>query len=221
MFHSTTVVCEWQTYNAFCAFVSVRLCGPSRLRHEKPPKLWPGERSVITVNVFEVAFSRTFTGFWWNTDVWFLFWFSLDFRTGRNLVTLSLMHQVPMLPPPQSVMMCSWLSFPAKRWGSVELYVFFFCSAAHWYLTVHNVFNWFYLVTDKLISPPAGLERPRPGWGSHEQTERTEDCVLSYLQRRPLDHPLSLQGHSGPHAEGAGWAAWPFHRRQGEACWLW
>lgn len=67
----------------------------------------------------------------------------------------------------------------------------------------------------------AGLERPRPGWGSHEQTERTEDCVLSYLQRRPLDHPLSVQGHPGPHAEGAGWTAWTFHRRQGKACWLW
>lgn len=79
------------------------------------------------------------------------------------------------------------------------------------------------LTRDRVISPYplAGLECPRPGWGSHEQTERTEDRVLSYLQRRPLDHPLSVQGHPGPHAEGAGGTARAFHCRQGEARWLW
>lgn len=54
----------------------------------------------------------------WMGKVRWLILFS-HFRTGRNLAPLSLMHLVPMLPPPQSVTMSSWLSFPAKRWVSI------------------------------------------------------------------------------------------------------
>lgn len=132
------------------------------------------------------------------------------------------MHQDQMSPPPQSVMMSSWLLFPAKRWA-----LWFYANCTVHIMCKHPLSS--ALSCDVLILACqwgsvfsiAGLECPRPGWGPHEQTERTENCVLSYLQRRPLDHPLSLQGHPGPHAEGAGWTAWTLHCRQGEACWLW
>lgn len=45
------------------------------------------------------------------------------FRTGRNLATLSLTLPVLMWPPPQSVMMSSWLSSPARRWGSIVAFL--------------------------------------------------------------------------------------------------
>uniref|UniRef100_A0A8B9WCF3 Eukaryotic translation initiation factor 3 subunit G n=1 Tax=Bos mutus grunniens TaxID=30521 RepID=A0A8B9WCF3_BOSMU len=44
-----------------------------------------------------------------------------------------------------------------------------------------------------------------------------QKIVSCRICRRPLDHPLPLQGHAGAHAEGAGRTAGPVHWREGEA----
>ena len=54
-------------------------------------------------------------------------------------------------------------------------------------MTVFNLFNC-------LSSAKAARGRGRP----IGQAEEPEDCAMPYLQRRPLDHQVSLQRHSSP-----------------------
>lgn len=89
MLISTTVVCKCHKclgilttlskhFTSFAAFLSSRLCGPSRSRQEKPQKLLPGERSAFKLNLVGAAFTLKWTTLWLKSCVVFYIVFSFQ-----------------------------------------------------------------------------------------------------------------------------------------------
>lgn len=193
--------------------LSSRLCEPLRLRRGKPQKLLPEERSDFKLNK-----SKPFSTLSMSKIVnsvsniilhsfqnWKKFGNSEYDAPGPNVATTTVSDDV-------------FMTFISSK----EVRVLLFCVAAFVYCSNKKKVNYgvalhLYLM---YLFHFVGLKCPRPGWRSDEQTERTEDRVLSYLQRWSLDYTLSVQGHPGPNAEGAGWTARAFYWRQGEACWF-